>query len=405
MKLNIKSTAWWGAPKKFSVQQADRKISWLELFYDLVYVIAIAKITHHFSEHLTVANLSDYFYFFAIIFWGWLNGSLYYDLHASEGLRTRLMTLWQMLVIAALVITIDSEAVNLIRNIILIIMVIQLFITYLWWSVGIYDKDHRKLNRPYTILYLFSFSLLGISLFLRQPYQRTMLCAALILNYLPPFLIHVFLKRSTSQMRLSSSMAERLGLFTIILFGEVITNVVNGVSELHALSLRIWVNFSLAVAIVFALWWIFFTIASDRKCKPGLIKSSLLELLFLPALIGLGLLGMAFNGLFSHYDLVDSQIISTKTLFGYALSLFLLSIGVMMFLLEFPTQYTGLKKGAQRLLFFAFILILSLTILTLDVSLPIYLLIMLSIILTVILLLNFRWYSGYTKPETIGSGE
>lgn len=232
-----------------------------------------------------------------------------------------------------------------------------------------------------------------------------MLCAALILNYLPPFLIHVFLKRSTSQMRLSSSMAERLGLFTIILFGEVITNVVNGVSELHALSLRIWVNFSLAVAIVFALWWIFFTIASDRKCKPGLIKSSLLELLFLPALIGLGLLGMAFNGLFSHYDLVDSQIISTKTLFGYALSLFLLSIGVMMFLLEFPTQYTGLKKGAQRLLFFAFILILSLTILTLDVSLPIYLLIMLSIILTVILLLNFRWYSGYAKPETIGSGE
>jgi low temperature requirement protein LtrA len=45
-----------------------------------------------------------------LIFWGWLNGSLYHDLHGNEGLRPRLMTLWQMMIIAALAITIDHPS-------------------------------------------------------------------------------------------------------------------------------------------------------------------------------------------------------------------------------------------------------------------------------------------------------
>src|SRR5687768_1331752 len=89
-KVNI----WWGPPRKFDPRIAERKISWLELFYDLVYVIAIARITHHLAEHPSWHGLADYAYLFIMIFWGWINGSLYHDLHGSPGIRTRFMTLW-----------------------------------------------------------------------------------------------------------------------------------------------------------------------------------------------------------------------------------------------------------------------------------------------------------------------
>ena len=46
MRFSISSSAWWGPPKKFDRDIKERRISWLELFYDLVYVIAIARITH-----------------------------------------------------------------------------------------------------------------------------------------------------------------------------------------------------------------------------------------------------------------------------------------------------------------------------------------------------------------------
>jgi low temperature requirement protein LtrA len=96
-----KSATWWGPPKKFDPNFQERRISWLELFYDLVYVIAISRITHHLAMHINFEGFLQYACLFILIFWGWLNGSLYYDIHGSEGLRTRLMTLWQVMIIAA----------------------------------------------------------------------------------------------------------------------------------------------------------------------------------------------------------------------------------------------------------------------------------------------------------------
>src|SRR4029078_12623190 len=125
-----------------------------ELFYDLVYVIAISKIAHHLAAHFSFSGLLDYIYFFTMIFWGWLNGSLYHDLHGNEGLRTRLMTLWQMMIIAALAITIDHPTGKPYFNTTIVLMIMQLYITYMWWSVGIYDKSHRQYNKPYAIVYL-----------------------------------------------------------------------------------------------------------------------------------------------------------------------------------------------------------------------------------------------------------
>ncbi len=201
MKHNLITKSWWGAPKKFSTEKIERKISWLELFYDLVYVIAISTITHYVAQQFSINALLDYIYLFGIIFWGWLNGSLYHDLHGTEGLRTKLMTLWQMVIVAALVITLHSDEKDLLFNATIALIIMQVYITYLWWSVGIYDKEHRKLNRPYTILYLVSLGLIIATLFAEQPYVRILFYLTLILNYSPPFVTYLLLKRRTRRSR------------------------------------------------------------------------------------------------------------------------------------------------------------------------------------------------------------
>jgi low temperature requirement protein LtrA len=253
MKHGLGSKQWWGAPRKFTTENEERKISWLELFYDLVYVIAISTITHQVAAHFSMNNLLDYFYLFVIIFWSWLNGSLYHDLHGTAGLRTKLMTLWQMAIIAALVITLHSEPEHLLFNTSIVILLMQLYITYLWWSVGLYDKTHRKLNKPYTVLYLISFALILATLFAGQPYIRILFYISLLLNYIPPFITHFLLKRNTQELTLSPSMTERLGLFTIIIFGELVLGVINGVIAVHRVDAMLWTQFVLAISIVFTL--------------------------------------------------------------------------------------------------------------------------------------------------------
>ncbi len=393
MKTGTTSSSWWGAPRKFSPEQKERKISWLELLYDLVYVIAIAKITHHLSEDLSLSHLTDYVYWFVIIYWGWLNGSLYYDLHGTEGLRTRLMVMWQMLIDSALVITIDDRAAHAASNMTIALMVMQLFIIYLWWSVGLYDKSHRKLNRPYFIFFLLAFVLMLVSLYVAESHRHFFLYAAVVFNYLPPFWNYFVLKRNQSDVRLSSSMTERLGLLAIILFGEVITDIVGGVSELHRLSTGVWLNFALAVMIVFALWWIFFTMASDRNCRSGLLNSSLLELLYIPALISLGLAGLALGEMMREVGITRDHRIPIRPLFGCALSVFTLCILLMSYLLEYSTQYKAMILRAREILWLLLILILLIAVPDFDFSLTIFLTIVLGIILLSIILLNLLWYA------------
>lgn len=392
MKHHLSSKRWWGAPKKFSTENRDRKISWLELFYDLVYVIAISTITHYLAQQFSVNGMLDYFYMFVIIFWGWLNGSLYHDLHGNEGLRTKLMTLWQMLIISALVITLHSDSAHLLFNATIVLLVMQIYITYLWWSVGFYDKAHRRLNRPYTILYLASFGSILATLFIRQPYIRIFFFLTLFLNYLPPFVSTFMLRKKGLELTLSSSMTERLGLFTIIIFGEVVLGVTNGIIAVHHLDAAVWLRFIIAITIVFTLWWLFFTMVSDRRCKPGLLNSSIFELLFVPTLIGLGLLAAAFNGLFTYYNTPVAQATWITRALGFSISVFLVGIGTMMSLLEYPVIFLQFKKTANQAFIVAAATIAAFTWYHLPINLIIYLLIVLMILIGLILYLNTIWF-------------
>lgn len=126
------------------------------------------------------------------------------------------MTLWQMMILAALAIMLDRPATTNFTGITIVLMIMQLYLTYLWWSVGFYDQSHRRYNRPYTVLYLVALALMGVSLFLPEQALRWIVPLAILCNYLPPFISSRLLGRSSMDLDMSSSMFERLGLFTII---------------------------------------------------------------------------------------------------------------------------------------------------------------------------------------------
>ena len=390
MRFQIITSAWWGPPKKFDKNYEERRVSWLELFYDLVYVIAIARITHHLAQHLSVEAFLEYGALFILIFWGWLNGSLYYDIHGNEGLRTRLMTLWQMMIIAAFSITIDQAEGKSYYGMTIVLMIMQFFITYLWWSVGFYDKSHRRYNTPYTIFYLLSFVLMALSLILSKEWLKLLVPLVLIFNYAPPFISQRLLRQSSLDLDLSHSMVERLGLFTIIVFGELVLGVVNGISDLHLTDFSTWLKFSLAVSIVFALWWIFFTLVSNRQAKRGFATATFLELLYVPTLISLGLIAASFATLFEPHS-TDSP---TQHLIGYAITIFLTGICLMMNFLEIPERFRSIIRPFRNSMAVTAIIFLVTTYFISHLEIQYFLIIVLLILLCEILFLNAVYYTS-----------
>jgi len=389
-----KNPIWWGPPKKFDPHFAERRISWLELFYDLVYVIAISRITHHLAIHISLEGFLQYACLFILIFWGWLNGSLYYDIHGSEGLRTRLMTLWQVMIIAALSVTIDQPSSTWYINTTIVLMVMQLYITYLWWSVGFYDRSHRRYNRPYTILFLFALALMALGLFVPVQWVKPIAILVIICNYTPPFIAHRLLRKSSLDLSLSSSMSERLGLFTIIVFGEVILGVVNGISKVNDLNFSVWLNFALAVSIVFALWWIFFALTSNRNAKAGFVNATLLELLCIPTLMSLGLIAARFSYLFGANEADQSLNI----VFGSAVATFLIGISLIMELLVYAEIFNSIKRPVRLSLLVTAAALLAWSFVNIKLDTVYYLLVILVILLAEIIYLTSLYYN-FTADE------
>jgi len=216
---------WWGPPKNFSDRRNERKISWLELFYDLVYVAAIGQLTHNMAAHLSWAVVAYSFLLFALIFWSWVNGSQYYDLHGSDGVRTRLFTLLQMLAVAAVAITINDAYAGYHKNFAIAFAVIEAIINYLWWSAGIWDPSHRKFSIYYTINYSIAFCLLIMSAFVVYNTATILWWIVLLLNLTPGLTgartIVKGLKQRGEVFSASAALVERFGLFTIIVLLRV----------------------------------------------------------------------------------------------------------------------------------------------------------------------------------------
>jgi low temperature requirement protein LtrA len=74
----------WRPPRPHGESIADRQVSSLELFYDLVYVTVVAQAAHHLAGHVSVRGLAEFAVVFALVWIAWTNGSLYLELHGRE---------------------------------------------------------------------------------------------------------------------------------------------------------------------------------------------------------------------------------------------------------------------------------------------------------------------------------
>jgi low temperature requirement protein LtrA len=268
--LRLFKTWFWQPPRPHGDTIVDRRVSPLEVLYDLVYVAVISQAGLDVAEQVSLIRLADFAVVFSLAWIAWTNGSLYLELHGRSDGRTRTYVFVQMGILAILAVFArsagdrDGPAFALTYSAFLAAM------TWLWYTVRRQDMTERPElvhdTGRYVVAMAVSAGLMAASACLPAG-PRLIVWAALVVGW-----VVTLLRMGRSGVGLGSgmtptdSLVERFGTFVIIVLGEVVFGVVEGLSFAHHDPETIFTGM-VALVVGFGFWWIYFDVVGGRLPK------------------------------------------------------------------------------------------------------------------------------------------
>lgn len=231
-----------------------RHATWLELFYDLVFVVAVSQLAHTLSQDVSWPGFLGFVVLFIPVWWAWIGTTFYANRFDSDDLGHRLLTGVQMLAVAALAINVhhglgaSSAGFALAYAAVRAVLVLE----YRW--AGHHIPTARGLTNHYALGFGLAACLWLISAFIPLPYRIILWGFGLAIDFATPLTAQ---RHQRHLLPHSEHLPERFGLFTIIVLGEAIIAVVNGVAE-QEWNLISVLTAVLGFSLAFSLWWVYF---------------------------------------------------------------------------------------------------------------------------------------------------
>jgi low temperature requirement protein LtrA len=289
----------WRPPRPHGATIRDRVVTNLELFYDLVYVAVIGQAASHLADDVSVAAVVGFAIVFAMIWFAWMNGSLYLDLHGRQDGRTRTFVFLQMGILVVLAaFTADATGEEGGRFAVVYALLFAVM-GWLWYSVrGRDEARYRTLTGVYVVGMVVSVAV-ALASALVSPDARLAIWAAFVIAWLIAYVVFGRTREWEIALAPSHSMVERFGLFTIIVLGEVIIGVVDGLShgEQDALTIA---TALLGLFVAFGFWWSYFDIVGRRLPRPTGPAIVAWLLGHLPITMAIAAAGAAMTSLVAH---------------------------------------------------------------------------------------------------------
>lgn len=345
---------WWQTPRLLLAEDdhEERRVSWLELFYDLMFVVVIAELAHYLAEHPTPQGFLTYSLLFIPVWWVWIGGTFYNVRFETQDISFRISTLLQMIPVGLMTLFIHDGLGDTSIPFALSYLAARLIITGLWFRAG----RHTPLFRPVTNRFVVGFTISNIlwliSIFIPPPWRFVLWGIGLINDLLTP----LFTLNIQAQLpRLSNSkLPERFGLFVIIVLGEQIVGVISGAAEQEPLVPLTLVTVLVGILFAFCNWWVYFDFIARRPPRPNVFWSLGWGYLHMPLLMSIAALGAGSLILISDAEALQNAEI--RWLFAGTTALVLLTSALLEITLRpDPAEPTRLRtsislKGVGALL-------------------------------------------------------
>lgn len=309
--------------------EEERRATWLELFYDLVFVVAVSQIAHNLKEDVSLTGLLKFVVLFIPIWWSWIGTTFYANRFDSDDVAHRLLVGLQMLTAAAMAVNIHNGLDESSPGFALAYALGRVVLVIEYVRAGIHIPLARPLTNRYAVGFAIAALLWLISAFIPAPWRFVLWGLGITLDFATP------LTGRNHQLGLlphASHLPERFGLFTMIVLGEAIIAVVNGVAQ-QKWELYSVITAILGLSLAFGLWWIYFdnlggTPIQTAKKEGKTIVLNLWLYTHLPLVIGIAATGVGVETILLNQPGVALPDLARYLICG-AVALCLLSVGIL----------------------------------------------------------------------------
>lgn len=245
------------------VNETHRVSSPLELLYDLSYVVAVAlagtQLHHAVGANHLAQGLLGYVTTFIAVWWAWMGFTWFASAYDTDDAPYRLYTMIQIVGVLVLAAGVAPASTGDFTTMTFGYVIMRMGMVGLWWRAAREHAEGRKTAIRYVIGILVLQTLWVARLALPPQWGYPTFFVLVVGEFAVP----IWAARTGHTPWHAHHIAERYGLFTIIVLGECVLGATQAVAS--AIESRGWSLDVVGVgigsaALILALWWVYFLV-------------------------------------------------------------------------------------------------------------------------------------------------
>ena len=249
-----------------------RAATWLELFFDLCFVAAVAALAQGLHADPTLQGLWHFAALFVPVWWAWMQFTWFATAWDNDDLVHRLGMLTAMLIVIVLAAGIPRVYEGNDRLFVFAYVGMQAVLVFMFARVLPHAGDARGFARTYLTGDAIGGLVMLSSMLVEAPARYWIWALALlVLMATPVFAVRAYQGQAFD----ARHVPERYGLFTIIVLGESVIAVAASLGDVRLDGGAIG-SALLGFAIAAAIWWSYFeTVSSTSLSRDRMLDSFL----------------------------------------------------------------------------------------------------------------------------------
>lgn len=260
------------APRNLSgIQRAeDRSATWLELFFDLCFVVAVAALARGLHSEPDLGGFLRFFGLFVAVWWSWMIFTWYGSAFDNDDVIYRVTLLAAMLLILGLAASVEMVGVESAASVGFLVAyaLMRLLLAGLFLRARHYAPPHiRRFVTIYAAGNMAGAAVWLSSLLVPEPARYVVWALGLFVELLGPILA----VNALSDPKVSfhpHHITERYGLFTIIVLGESVLAVAVGTADTSWAPAAV-LTAALGFVIAACIWWLYFDHVGSSGIELG----------------------------------------------------------------------------------------------------------------------------------------